>query len=88
MTVIVALVMFGQGLGSLIKEGLKDDIGTLTWSIAIESVVFGLIFDFVLPLITTLVAMKYWNSLENRSKFIISKLLYNHDQVRGHLYIT
>ena len=81
MTVIVALVLFGTSIGSLLKEGLKSEIGTFEWSNAILSVSLGLIFDFVLPFITTLVAIKYWDSLTNRSKFIITKLLYNHDKV-------
>ena len=81
MTVIVAVVWFGTSYGSLLKEGLYSDLGTFKWSTAILSVGLGLIFDFVLPFITTLVALKYWESLTDRSRFIIEKLLYNHDKV-------
>ena len=81
MTVIVAVVLFGTSYGSLLKDGLKSELGTIKWEHAILSVGLGLIFDFVLPCTTTLVAIKYWDSITNRSKFIIEKLLYEHDKV-------
>jgi ABC-type proline/glycine betaine transport system permease subunit len=81
-TVIVALVMFGSSVGEIVKEGLESEIGTSTALVnAVPSVVLALIFNFVVPLLTTLVAIQYWGSLTDRNKFGISKLLYNHDQV-------
>ena len=81
-TVIVALVMFGSSVGEIVKEGLESEIGTSTALVnAVPTVVLALIFNFVVPLFTTLVAIQYWGSLTDRSKFAISKLLYNHDQV-------
>ena len=78
MTVIVALVMFGTSIGSVLKEGLESE--GLDWK-AVPSVVLALIFNFAVPLCSTLVVIRYWGSLTDRSKFTIAKLLYNHDQV-------
>ena len=81
LTIIVALVQFGKGVMDIIKEGLESEIGTSTaLGSAVPTVIIALICNFVVPLITTLVAIQYWGSLTDNSKSI-SKLLYNREKV-------
>ena len=80
LTIIVALVLFGKGVVDIIKEGLESDVTSTALGSAVPTVIIALICNFVVPLITTLVAIQYWGSLTDRSKSI-SKLLYNREKV-------
>ena len=80
LTIIVALVQFGKGVMDIIKEGLESDVTSTALGSAVPTVIIALICNFVVPLITTLVAIQYWGSLTDRSKSI-SKLLYNREKV-------
>ena len=80
LTIIVALVLFGKGVVDIIKEGLESDVTSTALGSAVPTVIIALICNFVVPLITTLVAIQYWGSLTDNSKSI-SKLLYNREKV-------
>ena len=80
LTIIVALVLFGKGVMDIIKEGLESDGTSTALGSAVPTVILALIFNFVVPLLTSLVAIQYWGSLTDRSKSI-SKLLYNREKV-------
>merc|ERR1712083_211648 len=73
-TLVLALILFGADVAAFFGRLNEEPFGSLNWSHAILSSVLSVIFNFVTPVISTFIAMRYHTSIRFLQRSIMSLL--------------